>query len=446
MTFVLTFAIGILVLGVLVFVHELGHFLAAKLFGVRVISFSIGFGKPLVHKRIGDTDYRISAIPFGGFVHMAGEHPDDVHEQKPDEFNAKPIWQRAIIALAGPSANYVAALLCLWVYLMAGDEIPKSYMNTVVGHVAAESDAYEAGIRAGDRVLTVNGSAVHTWLEVFDVVQRMDPSIALQVQRGDSVFAVTLPGLVRKGEGIAQDPTMGLSPFQAAVVGTLVDDMPGKEAGLQVGDSIATIDSVPVQGFMHLLHIVSSYDTASGGLTLGVVRDGRPFELRLEPAYSPTDERYMIGFSARRETVLNRVGPLEAIPLSFKRSGDMVLQIANTVRHLATRRLSTRELSGPVGIVQMSGGVVLMGLRRSLYFLAFIGVNLALLNLLPLIITDGGLLFFMALEAMRGKPLSLEAQLRINQIAIALFIALFVYVTFNDILRLPKLLNMTSGG
>ncbi|MBD3243311.1 MAG: RIP metalloprotease RseP [Chitinivibrionales bacterium] len=441
----LQIVIGLLVLGLLVLIHELGHFVTAKLFGVRVISFSIGFGKPLLTRTFGGTEYRISAIPFGGFVHMAGEHPEDEQEQKPDEFNAKPIWQRALIALAGPTANYASAVAFLWLAFVIGVPTPRYLNNTVVGGISDSTAAAMTAIQPGDTILAIDGQAVGSWQDIENAFSRLEQSYRLDVARNGERLSVTMGGITQNnGNGEMQiHPTAGLLPAPPPVIGDINDDSPAGEAGLQPGDSVVAVNGEPIAYWPQLSDRVSDYDTAAGSVQLTVVRDGERRIVDVTPAYDERVGRYLIGINlAEQPTLVRRYGVFEAVPRAFGRSVDIVVLVYNTVKQLFTRRIPPDQLAGPLGIVQMSGGVAFMGVVPILRFMALIGINLALLNLLPLVITDGGLLLFMGIEAVRGKPLPLRYQLVINRIAIAFFIVLFMYVTFNDILRIPKLFNL----
>ncbi len=435
--------IGLLVLGILVLIHELGHFLTAKLFGVRVISFSIGFGKPIVTRTFGGTEYRISSIPFGGFVHMAGEHPEDEHEQKPDEFNAKPIWQRALIALAGPGANYVSAVVFLWLALVIGVPTPRYLSNTVVGGVSENTSAASTAIQPGDTIISFDGERVSSWQDIEDAFSRLEEHYRVEIARDGERLTFSMGGITRNDGDLQIHPTAGLLPAPPPVVGAVNEDSPAKSAGLRSGDSVVAIDGEPVAYWPQLSERIAAFDSSNGSVRLTVVREGEQVDVAVTPEYDSQTERYLIGINlADQPTFTRRFGLFEAVPRAFGRSVDIVLLVYNTVRQLFTQRIPPDQLAGPLGIVQMSGGVAFMGVVPILRFMALIGINLALLNLLPLVITDGGLLLFMGIEAVRGKPLPLKYQLIINRIAIAFFIVLFVYVTFNDILRIPKLFNM----
>jgi regulator of sigma E protease len=444
---VLQVIIGLLILGILVLVHEFGHFVAAKAFGVRVLSFSIGFGKALLRKRIGETEYRISAIPFGGFVHMAGEHPEDDHEQQPDEFPSKPIWQRGVIAFAGPAFNYVSAVVFLWFAFVVGMQVP-TYLDTpAVGDVLSDSPAATAGIQPGDTVVSINGRRIDSWREIENAIGRLDDEYTVVVRREGEHHTYTIPSVTPEGKNWATTfYAAGMLPSPPPVIGEVQDDSPAARAGLQPDDSVIAIDSERIVSWAQLSSRVAAWDSTRSALRLSVARGDTVRSFSMTPYFDEQLDRYRIGMTAAEvPTRTRRLGPLAAIPASFARSGDMIILIGNTLKQLFTARISPKELAGPIGIVQMSGGMALLGLVPVLNFMALIGINLALLNLLPLIITDGGMLLFLGIEAVRGKPLSLQAQLIVNRIAIALFLMLFVYVTFNDILRLPRFFGMATG-
>ncbi len=444
---ILQILIGLLVLGLLVLVHELGHFIAAKAFGVRVISFSIGFGKALVSKQIGETEYRISAIPFGGFVHMAGEHPEDDHEQKPDEFPAKPIWQRAIVAVAGPTSNFITAVAFLWLALVIGMEVP-NYLNTAaIGDVLDDSPAAEAGLQPGDTVVSINGRDIESWQDIDGAFSLLEDEYTIVVRRDGERRTLTLPAQTAEGENWQTSIYAGgMMPSPPPVIGVVEEDSPAEIAGLRAGDSVVAVDGSKIVSWSQLSSRVASWDTAQQPLNLRVAREDTVLAFSMTPYMDEDLGRYRIGMrAAEGPTTTRRLDPIAAVPASFGRSVDMVVLIGNTLKQLFTQRISPKELAGPIGIVQMSGGMALLGLVPVLNFMALIGINLALLNMLPLIITDGGMLLFLAIEAVRGKPLSLNAQLIVNRIAILLFLMLFVYVTFNDILRLPRFFGMGTG-
>jgi regulator of sigma E protease len=438
-----TVIIGVLVLGVLVFVHELGHFVVAKLNGIRVLAFSIGFGKPLLTRTIGDTEYRISAIPFGGYVHMAGEHPEDEHESKPDEFNAKPIWRRALVAVGGPGANFIMSFMLLWLVFMAGVQHERYLDRPVIGAVVDTSAADSAGMQAGDSIISINGSPVSTWQDIQQALTREAPPYTVTLFRDQQRIEVVVPMDNPMDAGLQGNPMGGMLPAVPAKVGNVQPQSAAMQAGIQKGDSILAINDQRIHSWFQLTWRVSDYDSASGPLRVRIERDGSVMTVTATPEYNEENNRYLLGIgAATAQTRTIRYGPVAAIGKAGERSWEYTTMIFDVLGKLFSRQVSPDQLAGPVGIVQMSGVVALGGLTAILNFMALIGINLAVLNLFPLVITDGGLLMFLALEKIRGKPLSLQAQMTVNRIAIAAFIALFLFVTFNDVKRIPQLFRM----
>ncbi|MDG5814367.1 RIP metalloprotease RseP [Chitinispirillales bacterium ANBcel5] len=445
MTFLLSIAIGLLVLGVLVFVHELGHFLAAKACKIKVLTFSLGFGPALLQKKHGDTEYRISAVPFGGYVKMAGDNPEEHNSGSPDEFNSKPIWQRAIVAIAGPAANFVFAFFLLWFISIYGVEQPLYKDSTNIGAVLPNSAAYDAGIQEGDRVIKVNDETVTTWNELESHLNRQRRSYDLVVERDAEKHTFTL-NIEYNDEGFPTDYLGGIWPSIPAVIGNVAPKSAADLAGIKSDDTITQLNDTPIHSFHHLSFIISNYDDQQGDLQLTINRDGETITTSATPQYDEDREAYMLGIvMAQPETRLIRYSPADAVGRSIDKSWEYTTAIFRIIGQLFSREVSTNQLSGPLGIIPMSGFMALQGLSTILDFMALIGINLAILNLLPLVITDGGLLFFMGLEAVRGKPLPKETQLLINKIAIFFFLGLFLLVTFNDVKRLPILFEIFGG-
>jgi regulator of sigma E protease len=419
--------IGVLVLGVLVLIHELGHFVVAKLCGIRVLSFSIGFGKPLFAKTVGGTEYRISAIPVGGYVHMAGEHPEDAQGAAPDEYTAKPIWQRALVALSGPSANYVSSTAILWLMFLLGAKHEMYLDRPVIGAVADSSAAREVGLFPGDSVVAVNGEPVGTWEDIEQHFSRQESRYTVTFIRngGEQSLSMSVPSA--KDFGVGGIPNGGMLPALPSRVGAVTPGSPAQQAGLLPGDVVVAIGGERMYSWYQLSQTVSLYDTAGGPLTVAVRRADSAFTVDIRPEYDTDAKRYLLGLSVGAPaTRIVRFGPLAAFARATEKTWDYTTMIFDVVAKLLTKKVSPRQLAGPIGIVQMSGVAALGGLAAVLNFVALIGINLAVLNLFPLVITDGG------------------AQLLINRIAISFFIALFLFVTFNDIRRIPLLFRLFS--
>jgi regulator of sigma E protease len=443
MIILLQVVLGLAILGILVLVHELGHFLAAKGFKVRVLAFSIGFGKSLVKKTIGETEYRISAIPFGGYVQMSGEHPEEKPDVEPGDFTSKPIWQRAIIAIAGPGANYLFAMACLYLVFILGVNTPVYLSRPVVGAVEDSSTAMKAGVLPGDSIMSLNGKSVSSWEDIERRLAMQQPRYDILLTRGNMVVTLALGFEQVKSSRIPKQPTGGLQPCMPPVIGIVSGGSAGQKAGLKEKDTVVSINGVPLLSWYQLSSTVAKYDSLSGPLLFNVRRNATVVSLGVTPKYNSDAKRFLVGISMA-QPAMNQVrhGPLASVDKMVKKSWDYTVMIFDVLGKLMSSEVSPKQLAGPIGIVQMSGVIALGGVVPILDFMALIGINLAVLNLMPLIITDGGMLLFLLVEAVRRKPLSVRYQVIINRVAISFFIMLFVYVTFNDIVRVPDLIRM----
>ncbi len=440
MTFALQIVIGIFLLGILVLVHELGHFAAAKKFGIRVITFSIGFGKPLFSKTVGDTEYRISAIPFGGFVHMAGEHADDEHEGKENEFTSKPVWQRAIVAVAGPLANVIVAILLLWLLFILGTRTQLQIKAPLIGTVEKESPAFVAGLEPGDSIVAINATAIHSWEQIKNIFSLRGKSYSVAFfRKGVKKEAHIIMGSEKSNE-LPKFPFAGLEPVFPPHIGEISKGSPAEKFGLQPNDKILAIDNISITTWLQIPQIVSGYDSLFGKMQVVLQRSDSIIIITVVPAFSEEHKRFLLGIGPQTETV--KYSAVQAIPKAFEKSWEFTFMIFDILKKLAQRDVSPKHLAGPIGIIQMSGAAAMGSLQFLLNFLALIGINLAVINLFPLIITDGGVLLFLIIEGVRKKPLTLKTQLLLNRIAIAFFIMLFVFVTFNDITRIPIMFRM----
>lgn len=442
MLILLQVVVGFVILGILVLVHEIGHFSAAKAFAIRVLAFSIGFGKPLWKKTIAGTEYRLSAIPFGGYVNMAGEHPEEKPEVEPGDFTTKPIWQRAVVAIAGPAANFVFALVCLYVVFILGVNTPVYLMRPVVGAVSDSSSGQKAGICAGDSIISIGGRTVSTWEDVERLFSTQEQRYDIVVNREGAVKTIPLILAHAKSRRLPKEPTGGLLPTMPSVVGSVTGGSPAEKAGIKPADTVVAIQGIAVHSWFELSNAIVHYDSASGHLTFTIKRAGTNVDLMVTPQYNRDAKRYQIGITVGQPLTRKvSFGPVAAIHKTMNKSWAYTTMIFDVLAKLVSKQVSPKQLAGPVGIVQMSGFIALGGIVPVLDFMALIGINLAVLNLLPLIITDGGMLLFLLLEAIRRKPLSISHQLLINRIAISFFIFLFLYVTFNDIARIPDLIK-----
>lgn len=430
MNVLFTIVFGLIILGILVFVHELGHFIAAKANGIRVLTFSLGFGSALFKKQYGETEYRISSIPFGGYVRMAGEDPEK-QENQPGDYNTKAIWQRAIVAFAGPFSNVLFAVIFLWVAYMYGIERPQYIDNTTIGAVIPNSSAQEAGFEPGDSIVEINGQPVQSWEEIQELMMRREESYTIIFIRDSRRLQIPLSIQYDNGELIG-----GLVPPIPPVIGQVDTGSAASQAGLKQGDTILFINGDTVYSAVQLTLRIDQWEQGAGPIDFRIKRRDSVFALSATPNLNEEQDPVLGVAIATPPTQRITYGPAEAVQLSLSRTWEFTTLIFRVLGMLFTGRASTQELAGPVGIIQVSGQIAQQSFSAILIFMALLGVNLALINLLPLVITDGGVLLFLLIEAVRGKPLSVRTQSIINRIAIAFFLALFLYLTFNDLLRI----------
>lgn len=422
-----------IVLGFMIFIHELGHFLAAKHFGVRAPVFSLGFGKRLVGFERGGTDYRISALPFGGYVKMSGEDPTESHRDDPGDFLAHPRWQRFIIAVMGPVMNILTALVLLAVLYKFHYQKPAYEEEPArIGDVQPNSPAAKAGLQVGDLVVRMGNLNHPEWQDLqLKVLTTTSQSIPMEVRRhGQSVSLTLTP----QAKGADQVGYAGIEPCLPSVIGGVEKGMPAKHAGLEAGDRILAVDGQEMPCWQTLASALQSKGGKTVTLTVG--RRGKSFETSLAPVHQEIagQSRWLIGITVRAEVV--RQLPLgEAITTSV---GDNVRSTVTTfvvLKKILTRHFSAKSLSGPVGIAQISGEAYRAGFADLITLVAFISLQLGIFNLLPIPMLDGGMILMLLVEGAMQKDLSIQFKERIVQAGIFLLLLLAVFVTYNDIIK-----------
>ena len=421
------------VLGVLVFVHELGHFVVARRHGVRCLTFSLGFGPKLLQTKRGDTVYCISAIPFGGYVKMAGmgEGPGDKPEGKPDEFPSKTKWQRFQILIAGPVMNIILAVVVMTVVLYQGAPVPVyEEQPPVVGSVTEDSPAAVAGIRPGDRLLSVAGREVDTWEELmYAVVPRADQEIDVVLRREGGVQTVRV---TPAAQGRYDMGDLGVDPATTPQVVSLMTttSSAAQEAGIRVGDVIEAVEGreVTTESLMEIIQ--ASPDIA---LTLRIRRDGVRQAIVVTPRL--VDDVGLIGVGLNPEMRIVEPGPFEAFTMSLEQNYEWSGLIFQALWGLLTRDVSPTQLVGPVGIAQLSGDAAQAGWVVLFGLMAMISINLGILNLLPIPVLDGGHIFILAMEGVSRRDFSLQIKERMMFVGFALLMTLMVTVIYNDLTR-----------
>ena len=418
------------VLGFMILIHEFGHYAVAKWLGVRVEQFAIGFGKRLVGFRRGETDYRINAIPLGGYVKMSGENPLDERSDDPREFMNHSRWHRFLIAIAGPAMNIILAVVLLTVVYMVHYEYPAVYDEpTVIGWVLKDSAAAKAGFQIGDHITRIGDVQNPTWEQV-DLNEAMNPGQPLDVQierNGQTVDKTVTP----EASGVDKIGYAGWAPKEKTVIITdLQPEMPAEKAGLKEGDQIIALDGKPVPA---LAAMVESLEVSKDKpIALTVLRDGEQKTFTVQPTLS--DKRYRIGIGSM-QTKVETLPFAAALTLSLHENRQNALLILELVKKMAHGKM-LRSIEGPIRIGQAAGEAArrkgwtpLMGLT------AAISLNLGIFNLLPIPILDGGVILFLLIEGLMRRDISMNIKERVYQTAFVFLVLFAAMVICNDLIK-----------
>ncbi len=416
----------VVVLGILIFIHEFGHFAVAKLSGIKVEVFSLGFGPQIVGFQRGETLYRIGAIPLGGYVKMLGEEPGEETDD-PRAFSNQPLLTRLAVVVAGPLMNLLFAFMILPVSYMVGVSVP-AYMENkpVVGYVEDNTPAMKAGFKEGDVIVAVAEKKVTTWEDFLNTISLYGgKEVEVSVIRQGKTLALKmkLPEKINVY-------SLGLLPEKPPVVGDVVKDSPAEKAGLKKEDKIVEINGIRITSWYQIGKVINSTE---GEITLSIKRGDRIFQVKLSP--EKKDGRRIIGIVAPYRTIVKKYPPGEAIVKGFQKNLELFALTFKVIGNLFTGKLSLKVLGGPIQIAVVSGEAVKKGVGEFLLLMAFISLQLGILNLLPIPVLDGGYILFFLIEAIRGKPLS-EKFIAISlQIGFFLLLLLMLIVTKNDIMR-----------
>jgi len=431
----------ILVLGVMVLVHEWGHFIVARMCGVRVDVFSIGFGPRLFGWKKGPTDYRVSALPLGGYVRMAGQDLSEVDAGDkpptgaPDELMSKPRWQRALISFAGPAVNLLFPILLLTgLYSVAGVPYP-AYLDAPVRvtGMSPNAEAAPSLLKAGDTILSINGVATPKWEQALLALSKVGPGSTIKMEIDESGVRRTIEVPVKD----VSDPSkvLGYAPIRP-IIDQVAPGTPADRAGLREGDVITAVNGNKIEYWEQFRQATQSSNGQP--MTLDLNRQGQTLQLMVTPkkGAADSDEKvYQIGVLPRDETEYKHVSFSESVRLSGEKTVDTIGQTIDAVGKLFSGRVSIKQLQGPVGISHMAGQAVRRGPMDVIFLMVVISVNLGILNLLPIPILDGGNILLLAVEGIMRRDLSLSFKERFVQVGLVFLLVIFAVVMYNDILR-----------
>ena len=442
MTTLLSF---LFVLGVLVFIHELGHFLLCRWNGVRVITFSLGFGPKILKVQRGDTEYCISVIPLGGYVKMAGENPDDGPTGRDDEFLSKTKWQRFQILIAGPAMNVVLAVVLLAVVLMQGATM-LAYLDrpAVVGAVQPGSPAESAGLQPGDVITQFGTADIGTW-------EHLDMAVAARPERDVDVVVIRngseqrlkirpdLTELRTRGDARFEVGTIGVLPDVYPSVASFVPGKPAESSGLKPGDLILAVDGERMVFRSQVAQAIAKKPLGAP-INFTIRRDGADQTIPVMPYDEGGQAR--VGVYMNEATRSFTPTPIQAIGMSIQRNIEMSGLILNMLKDLVTGEASPKQLMGPVGIAQLSGEAAQEDWIALFTLMASISLNLGLLNLMPIPVLDGGHIFIMAIETISRRDFSLAVKEKMLFVGFVLLMTLMVTVIYNDLTRIAWIENL----
>ncbi len=446
----MSFLLTLIIFGILIVVHEFGHFLAARRWGIRVEKFALGFGPPLFKIRKKATDFLICLFPLGGYVKLAGDNREDFLGQS-DEFLAKPPGMRASVVFAGVFFNYLFALLLFWLIALTG--FP--YQDTVIGGVDKGYPAENSGLKEGDKIVSVAGKEVLSWKEMEKRIQASSGQVSLGVERDGRIIEINIP--LKKEEVIDRfgrerlTPVSGIYPYQNTRVGGVFEDYPAKASGLEQGDIILAVDNIPVKSWKEMAEIIHA---SKEKVSLKVKRKEKIFSLdvavKSEEITETSGEKKtvsLIGIGPYTEVKFRRFGFFKAL----LKGGESLLNLTSDVfigfASILSGKISFREgAAGPIGIFYITSEFIKIGIIAVLQLMAALNVSLAIINLFPIPVLDGGHLLFLLIEKIRKKALPEKTEESLTRLGLALIGVLVVFVFYNDAVKYgPQMLNKLLG-
>lgn len=416
-----------LVLGILVFVHEFGHYAVAKLCGVRVEIFSLGFGKRLWGFRKGDTDYRISLLPLGGYVKMSGENPMEARTGDPGEFTSHPRWQRFLIAIAGPAMNIILAIVVLTgVYIFHHEYPAFSKLPVDVFFIAPNSPAEKAGIKPGDRIIKVDDIKNPDWNQALtEIALSPNQPLNVTVRRGDQTIDMKVTPEMT-------DPDRGgeIGLIFPEVVGTLEPGYPSAKAGIRRNDILLAVNGTSVRDTEEVLKALQ--DANGAPVQLKIWRNGQDLTFTVKPELDQAINKYRLGFGVM---AVERLPFPQALRSAYEECKTNSLLIFKLVGKMIEKKVSIKQMSGPIGIAKISGEAAKQSFSDLMWVMALISINLAIFNLLPIPILDGGLMLLLLIEGIMRRDIKQEVKERVYQAAFVFLLLFAAVVIYNDLAK-----------
>jgi len=426
------------VLGVLIFAHELGHFLMARKNGVRVLTFSLGFGPKILAVRRGGTEYCISAVPLGGYVKMAGENPDDERTGGTDEFLSKSKWQRFQILIAGPAMNILLSIVVLTFVLHQGADVPAyEQQPPVVGQVVGGSAAERGGLKAGDRILSVDGRTVETWEQLFmAVATKANRQVPIVVLRDGHEMSLSVTPAAQTKFEVGD---LGVLPEMHPQISRMTPGGPAERAGLKGGDVVLAGNGHAGVSREALIDLIKANENRP--LALKIRRGTEIISISVTPERSGDAPKIGALLSPLE---LRTIEPnfFQAVGMSFARNWEWTRLIGQTLVGLFTRETSVKQLMGPVAIAELSGGAAELGWIALFNLMAMISLNLGLLNLLPIPVLDGGHIAIMAAEGLFRRDFSMRVKEKMLLVGFVFLLMLMATVIYNDLARVQWLRSL----
>lgn len=426
----------LVLIGVMIMIHEAGHFWAARFFDVRVETFSFGFGPRLFGFRKGDTDYRFSLILFGGYVKMTGEQSEDEHANDPRSFLAKPRWQRLIIGFAGPFMNMILAVALLTgLFMVKYEKVAPADQMAAIGDVVKGSPAAKAGIREGDRIVQFGSLRNPTWEDIsMKEVASAGRVLNVSVDRGGRILETKITPVLDERTGVGSS---GWIP-QAQVEVISVWGAPAQKAGLKKGDLLLSIDGVRIRTTYTLQDTVKN--SSGKPVSIEFLRNGQHGTVTLQPELSKQagPEQWMIGIGMREHLnlITTRLSLPEALSESVNQNVKGAEMIFQFLGGIIERRMSAKSLEGPIGIARLSGEAAREGPSSFFLLMSMVSLNLAIFNLMPIPILDGGLILMLLVEMLMRRDLSLQVKETVFKVGFVFLMVVVAFVIYNDIAKM----------